>query len=122
MCDDVIVLYRQIRYIPNCMLYELFPSLEDPSDELQYQLLKLDYGLLELTKNVVAAINRIQTTIESMAESFKNLDEIISESWDDELLVLWEYPIPKPPSIIVVYSYIKDTRREIRKYLRNRVY
>lgn len=122
MCDDVIVLYRQIRYIPNCMLYELFPSLEDPSDELQYQLLKLDYGLLELTKNVVAAINRMQTTIESMAESFKNLDEIISESWDDELLVLWEYPIPKPPSIIVVYSYIKDTRREIRKYLRNRVY
>lgn len=126
MDNYVLNFYIQVRVIPTCTMLAVFPELGNTDNELQYQLLKLEYRLLETTDDIVIAFENVCSLMRMcvdavISDSFKQISDSIFD-YDDELCYRQEdTPSRHWYNRNNIYQYTKDIRKETRRYLRNRV-
>lgn len=126
----------QLHMIASMVSYETliaaYPELGNPSSDIQYKLLKIDYEreertqyfinkMSELTTLLATAFKPLTESISNLSESFKRLDDTpldVDVYTFDIGTIKWEFPtnINK-----FFYKRIFDTRTQIKRYSRNRI-
>jgi hypothetical protein len=130
MRNETISVYIGVMHLPVPYMYSVFPNLEDPKDELQYQLLKLEYAILqaaqEIRGTIETMVDALKPSIEALAEDFRELSNKLfyNEISPDDVLYeqMEELRQHRCNNVISDYHYMRDKRKEARMYVRNHRY